>query len=280
LEASPVKPLGAPHYAVAAGVSVVVMTGVDGTVHYTTARTGKLPSFGPWIAVRGVSAASEPAVVGDSSGNIDVYVTGMDSQVHRSVYVKGAWSPWSSLSADGAGTTRVAGAPAAAAIGADRVELVVASETGSLLATSGPSALGGAWQAWHTVPAAGTIKPDVALTESTDGTLAAYVIRASDLAVLRVVNDGRWEYGWQTGGVGHPEAAYIRSGKPYLFIRTVSGDVHVYEPSGANLKGTFTWVSAGVSSPNPIGVWEDPGSGLVMAVSADDGSVRLYTWSV
>jgi hypothetical protein len=117
----------------------------------------------------------------------------------------------------------------------------------------------------------------VALAIGSDGTMAAYVIRSSDLADLRVINDGRWESGFPTGAVGHPEAAYSSTGKPYLFIQSVSGDVQVYEPSGANLRGSMSWTPAGVTSQNPIGVTPVPGLGLVLTTVAADGTVRLYT---
>jgi serine/threonine protein kinase len=280
LPAPPAKPIGALHYAVAADNAYLVMTGADGAVRYASAKTRGRPEYSQWQPVAGLAAATEPTVIGRASGAVEIYVTGSDGQVHRTVFTGGGWSPWSTLAAAGTGTARVVGAPAAVAVGTDRTEVLVASETGSLLATSGIGAVGGAWQQWRAVPAAGSIKPEVALAERADGAMAAYVIRASDLAVLRVVNDGHWEYGWPTGAVGRPEAAYIRAGKPYLFIRAVSGDVQVFEPSGANLKGSMTWVPAGVTSQNPVGVAEDPDHGLVLAVTAADGSVQLYTWGV
>jgi len=127
---------------------------------------------------------------------------------------------------------------------------------------------------------AGSIKPDVAVAARSDGTLAAYVIRASDLAVLRLINDGRWGSTFPTGAVGQPEAAYTNTGKPYLFIQSVSGDVQVYEPSGANLRGSMNWSPVGVISQNPVGVTPVAGLGLVLAVTGADGTVRLYSTGV
>ncbi|MGH3416148.1 MAG: hypothetical protein ACRDSS_06765, partial [Actinocrinis sp.] len=137
----------------------------------------------------------------------------------------------------------------------------------------------GSWLSWHYVSGAGKVKPDVALAVRSDGMLAAYVVRASDLAVLRLVNSGYWSSNWPTGAVGHPEAAFTGgdSGKPYLFIQSISGDVQVYEPTGANLHGSMNWLPVGVTSQNPVGVTPVTGTGLVMTTTATDGTVRLYT---
>ena len=293
--APPAKPLGAVHYVVAGGNSYVLTTGTDGVVRYAVSVPGNAPSgntgntasgastplrFGAWQSLPGMTAADEPAVVGRASGDVEVYVVSTsDDLVHRAVRTGGNWSPWGSLAAAGTGPTHVAGTPAAVILPNGRTQLIVASKSGSLLAANGSGAPGGSWQTWRTVYGAGSIKPDVALTISSDGTMAAYVIRASDLADLRVLNDGSWGYSFPTGAVGHPEAAYTNSGKPYLFIQSVSEDVQVYEPSGANLRGSMNWSPVGVTSQNPVGVTPVPGLGLILATVASDGSIRLYKTS-
>ena len=110
--------------------------------------------------------------------------------------------------------------------------------------------------------------------------MAAYVIRASDLADLRLINDGSWSYTFPTGAVGQPEAGYTSSGKPYLFIQSVAGDVQVYEPTGANLHGSMKWSPIGVTSQNPVGVTPAAGLGLVLATTSADGTVHLYRTGV
>ncbi len=281
--APPVKPIGAVHYVKAGDVAYVVMTGTDGSVRYASqpASTTPTSSFTTWHTLPGLTTSAEPAVVGRTSGSVEIYaVSARDEGMHRAVLSGGRWSPWTALASSGAGTARVAGTPAAVALSGDRTEVLVASKAGSLLAASGSGAATGTWQPWHTVASAGAIKPDVALTIRSDGTMAAYVIRSSDLAVLRLINDGSWGYTYPTGAVGHPEAAYTNTGKPYLFIQSVSGGVQVYEPSGANLHGTMTWAPVGVTSQNPAGVTQIPGLGLVMTATAPDGTVRLYRSSV
>jgi hypothetical protein len=266
------------HYVRAGDSAYVVTAGADGIVRYASAAAGTSPRFTDWRTIPGVTAAAEPAVIGRTSGDIELYVvSGSDGAIHRTVLTGGAWSPWISLASAGTGPTRVAGAPAAVALPDGRTELLVASKAGGLLAATGTGTPTGTWQSWHAVTSAGTIKPDVAVAVRSDGTQAAYVVRASDLADLRLMNDGRWSATWPTGAVGQPEAGYAGDGEPYLFIQSVSGDVQVYKPSGANLHGSMSWSPVGVTSQNPVGVTPVQGLGLVLTATAPDGTVRLYS---
>lgn len=280
--APPTKPIGAVRYVRAGDTAYVIMTGTDGVVRYaaSTPTTTATPHFRNWRAIPGLTASAEPAAIARTSGAVEIYaVSAADDAMYRTVLSNGTWSPWTPLAPAGAGSARAVGAPAAAVLPDGRTELLVASTSGSLLATSGTGTPTGTWQPWRTVPSAGPIKPGVALATRADGTMAAYVIRSPDLAVLRLVNDGDgyWSYTYPTGAVGQPESAYADTGKPYLFIRSISGDVQVYEPSGADLHGTFTWAPVGVTSQNPVGVTPLPGRGLVLTTTAPDGAVRLYT---
>jgi hypothetical protein len=105
--------------------------------------------------------------------------------------------------------------------------------------------------------------------------VAAYVTRASDAAVLRVVDDGYWESAWPTGAVGQPAAAYTADGRPYLFVQAITDDIQVFEPSGSDLHGTMNWVTAGVTTRNPPGVGNS-GSAIAITAVAADGSVGVY----
>jgi hypothetical protein len=237
-----------------------------------------------------VSSDVEPAIVGRASGEAELYVvSSADSQLRRAVYsaTAGSWSSWSTLS--GVGSTEVAGAPAAVALDSTRTEVLVASAAGSLVTTTGQGVGGagggsGAWQSWHTISAAGTVKPGVALTVRSDGSQAAFVIRASDQTVLRLLDSGPSVYGWgqsfSTGAVGQPEAGYTGAGKPDLFVQTDSGDIQLYEPTGATLRGAQATASAGVTSLNPPGIAALPDQRLVVCVTAADGAVRLYASTV
>lgn len=275
--APPVKPIGAVRYVNAGNSAYVVMTGTDGTVRYATANAGTSPQFSSWRSLPGLVAAAEPAAVGRDSGRVEIYaVSSADGQMHRIVLTNGTWSSWSSLAAAGIGPTRVAGAPAAVPLPGDRTELLVAARSGALLAANGSGTTDGSWQPWRLVGSAGAIKPNVALAIRADGAMAAYVIRASDLADLRLINDGSWSYTFPTGAVGQPEAGYVSDGKPYLFIQSVAGDVQVYEPTGANLHGSMKWSPIGVTSQSPVGVTPAAGLGLVLTTTAADGTVRLY----
>jgi serine/threonine-protein kinase len=298
VETPPVKPVGAVRFAAAGNTFLLAMTGTDGTVRFATASApaaAQTPQFGAWNTVPGLSSAAEPALVGRASGGVEVYVvSSADSRIHRALYSSAAasWSPWSALS--GVGSTDLVGAPAAVALDSTRTELLAASSTGGLVTASGPSAAEGAgtgteagtgaWQAWHVISAAGTVKPGVALAARPDGAQAAFVVRASDQAVLRLSNAGSSAYAWgqsfSTGAVGQPESAYTGAGKPYLFVQTAAGDIQIYEPSGSNLRGAQTTASAGVTSHNPPGVAALPDRRLVVCVTAADGAVRLYASTV
>ncbi|HXR71826.1 MAG TPA: protein kinase [Actinocrinis sp.] len=278
--APPVKPIGAVRYVSAGNSAYVVMTGTDGVVRYASANAGKSPRFTAWQSLPGLTASAEPAAVGRDSGRVEIYaVSSADDQVHRIVLTGRTWSPWTSLAAAGIGATRVPGAPAAVPLAGDRTALLVASHSGALLAANGSGAPDGSWQPWRYINSAGSIKPNVALAIRPDGTMAAYVIKAADLADLRLINDGSWSYTFPTGAVGQPEAGYTSGGKPYLFIQSVAGDVQVYEPTGANLHGSMKWSPIGVTSQNPVGVTPAPGLGLVLATTAADGTVHLYRTS-
>jgi hypothetical protein len=276
LPAAPSPPVGAVRYCVAGSTDYVFLTGTDGTIRYAAAPAGG--SFGGWRTLPGFDSSAEAAVVGRADGRVEVYaVSAQTGALQYTVLTAGAWSGWSDL--PGVSDLHAAGAPAAVALDADRTEVIVATRDGGLVASAGPDAPNGTWEDWRTVSEAGPVKPGVALTVASDGTLAAYVIRATDLAVLRVVNDGGWEYGYPTGAVGVPEAAYMGNGRPYLFVQTISDDIQVYEPggSGKDLSGSMNWEYAGVTSYNPPGVLEIPGHGLVLTTTTSDGSVQLYT---
>ena len=302
----PVKPVGAVVFAAAGDMFFVAMTGTDGIVRYATASAvpdtvtrsdtvgfARIPVFGTWRELPGVSSDVEPAIVGRASGEAELYVvSSADSQIHRAHYSApaGSWSSWSTLG--GVGATEVAGAPGAVALDATRTELLVASVAGSLVTTNGPGGGGGTgsgsgsggWQAWHTVSAAGAVKPGVALAVRADGSQAAFVIRSSDQTVLRLLDSGPSGYGWgesfPTGAAGQPGAVYSGAGKPDLFVRAATGDIRVYEPSGATLRGAQTTAFAGVTSAGPPGVAALPDQRIIVCVTAADGTVRLYASTV
>src|SRR5947209_1074293 len=279
--APPVKPIGAVRYVNAGNRAYVVMTGSDGVVRYASANSGPSPRFTAWHSLPGLTTSAEPAAVGRDSGRVEIYaVSSADNQIRRIVMTGGNWSSWTPLSTAGTGSIRVSGAPAAVPLPGDRTALLVASRSGALLAANGSGAPDGSWQPWRYINSAGSIKPNVALAIRADGTMAAYVIRASDLADLRLINDGSWSYTFPTGAVGQPEAGYTSGGKPYLFIQSVAGDVQVYEPTGANLHGSMKWSPIGVTSQSPVGVTPAAGLGLVLATTAADGTVRLYRTGV
>jgi hypothetical protein len=142
----------------------------------------------------------------------------------------------------------------------------------------GAVAANGKFAQWTAVPQAGQIEPQVAVAAHS-GDIAVYVVRASDGATMRVYDDGDgWQYAWPTGAAGQPATAYAADGNPDLFVLSASAGVQVFEFSGADLRGTMNWVSAGVGALGPPGVTGGvPGGGVALAAVNRSGSVSVYT---
>ncbi|MBR7839083.1 serine/threonine protein kinase [Actinospica durhamensis] len=266
--------VGAVQLAYAGSTLYAASTGSDGLLRIAAVPGGSSGGAsgspaGIWSVVPGLSSSVQPALVGRHDGTLELYATSPGGLVARNVLTPGVgWEGWSSL-----GTEHVAGPPAAAAYAADTV--VIASSTDQTLLEAVLNADGGS-AGWQRLPQAGPILPQLALT-SHGTALAAYVVRASDGATLRVSNDGGgWQAAWPTGAAGQPATAYAADGRPDLFVLSASAGVQVFQPSGRDLHGTMTWLPAGVPAAGPPGVAEIPGGGVVLAVAAADGSVGVY----
>ena len=178
------------------------------------------------------------------------------------------WSGWAQL-----GTMRAAGAPAAAADGA---QTVVVAASGKQL-EEGTFAARGKFSNWKVLPQAGLIEPQIAVAAH-GGAIAVYVVRASDGATMRVYqNGGDWQYAWPTGAAGAPATAYAADGHPDLFVLSASAGLQVFEFSGADLRGTMNWAAAGVDAVDAPGVTSVPSGGVALAAVNADGSVSVYT---
>ena len=262
--------VGAVQLAYFDGFLYAAATGADGNVRVATVP-GNARSVASWAIVPGVGSAVQPALVGSSSGQLSLYATARSGLVQRAALGApgSGWSAWVPL-----GTQHVAGAPAAASLGTQN-EVFAASASGSLL--QGTVAADGAFAGWQPLPQAGSIQPQVAAT-SQNGTVAVYVVRASDGATLRVYDDGGgWQSAWPTGAVGQPATAYAADGHPDLFVLSASAGVQVFQFSGADLHGTMSWVSAGVETVNPPGVTAVPGGGVVLTTVSGNGAVDVFT---
>ncbi|HEV2638178.1 MAG TPA: protein kinase [Actinocrinis sp.] len=301
--AAPAEPVGAVAYAGAGpGTAVLAATGTDGVVRVAVAVPGS--PFTAWQELPGLASAAGPSLVGRGSGQVEIFAVAKDGgQVERSVYrpgpaataaatddadadsdviaapgqAAGSWSPWAPVGASGAAGEKFTGDPAAVLQPDGSTLLLATSESGRLWSAvaAEPPGADPSWQGWQSVDAAGPVKPGLALAVRGDGSRAAFVTRARDAAVLRVSYDGRWEPAWPTGAVGLPAAAYTASGRPYLFVQEITGDIQVFEPSGADLHGTMTWTTAGVTTQNPPGVGSSDAAVTVTTVAAD-GSVAVY----
>jgi serine/threonine-protein kinase len=258
--------VGAIQLAYAHNTLYAASTGSDGLV-----RVASVPERS-WAVVPGLRSSVQPALVGRRDGGLELYATSSSGLVERNVLTPGVgWAGWSVL-----GTEHVAGPPAAAAYGDGTV--VIASSTDQALVETVVGRAGAA-RDWQRLPQAGTILPQVALT-ARDGALAAYVVRASDGATMRVYNEGQgWQEAWPTGAAGQPATAYGADGRPDLFVLSVSAGIQVFEFSGHDLHGTMRWVPAGIPAAGPPGVTAVPGGGVALAVPAADGSVAVYRTS-
>jgi serine/threonine protein kinase len=276
--AAPAKPLGAVAYADAGpDTAVLAATGTDGQVRVAVAAPGH--AFAGWQALPGLVSNAAPSLVGRGSGQVELFAVSADSgQIERAVYQSGSWSPWAPVAASGADGEQFAGNPAAVLQPDGSTRLLAVSESGQLWSTVATVSADGSadWADWQVIGAAGPVKPGLALAVRPDGTLSAFVTRARDAAVLRVVDDGGWESAWPTGAVGRPAAAYTAGGQPYLFVQEITGDIQIFEPSGADLHGTMNWTTAGVTTANPPGVGND-GAAITLTVLAADGTVDVYT---
>jgi serine/threonine-protein kinase len=270
----PARVLGAVQIAYAGAALYAATTGSDGLVRVAAVPEGApgTAQSGSWAVVPGLTSTVQPALVGRPGGTLELYATSSAGVVERNVLTPGVgWAGWSALGAE-----HVAGPPAAAAYADDTVVLASSTDQELLEAVVGRD---GGFSGWQELPQAGTILPQIALT-SREGALAAYVVRASDGATLRVYNDGTgWQYAWPTGAAGAPATAYGADGRPDLFVLSVSAGVQVFQFSGRDLRGTMTWVPAGVPAAGPPGVAEIPGGGVALAAPAPDGSIGLYRTS-
>jgi serine/threonine-protein kinase len=261
--------VGAVQLAYFDGFLYAAATGVDGNLRVASVPASTSTAAANWTIVPGVASAVQPALVGATDG-LELYATAKSGRVVRAALSTpgNGWSGWSQL-----GTVKAAGAPAAAADGAQTV--VVVAGTDKRLAEG--AVVAGKFAAWQELPQAGLIDPQVAVA-SHGGAVAAYVVRAADGATMRVYNGGKgWEAAWPTGAAGQPATAYAADGRPDLFVLSPSAGVQVFEFSGADLHGTMNWTSAGVAAVDAPGVASVPSGGVALAAVNTDGSVSVYT---
>jgi serine/threonine protein kinase len=266
--ASPV--VGAVQLAYFDGFLYAAATSADGHLRVASVPSGTSTTGANWTIVPGVSSAVQPALVGAADG-LELYATTPGGDIMRAVLSTPGtgWSGWTRL-----GAAHAAGAPSAAADGGQTI-VVAAGPDKHLI--EGTVAAGGKFTAWQQLPQAGLIEPQVAVAAH-DGAVAVYVVRASDGATMRVYDDGKgWQYAWPTGAAGQPATAYAADGDPDLFVLSASAGVQVFEFSGAELRGTMNWASAGVAAVGPPGVTSVPSGGVALAAVNGDGSVSVYT---
>ncbi len=212
LPAAGVALTGGPRAVTVSGTTYVFARGADRNVWYVTwnRATGR---YGGWQRLTGIHVSGDPAVVSATPGTVDLFALGTDGLLYRRTLGGGAWSQWYQVDE----RTRFDAAPAAASSAPGRIDLI--GRTGGDLVTA--SLVAGRWNAWEVVPIAGRITAAPALVSGRAGTLDAFVVRASDGAVLRLpFADGAWrptQVADRLDASGRPEAVW-EDGRLYVVV--------------------------------------------------------------
>lgn len=180
---------------------------------------GEGPRWGEWRRLPTFRTTDDPAAVSTAPGRMDVFAVGAtDKLLYRSTLADGRFGEWTRTDAK----TKLGGAPAAVATG-DRIDIVARTSTDGLAAGS---LTGTSWSGFTTVPSAGRIEAAPALTAGVPGTLAAFVVRAGDHAVLHIpFLDGTWREPERVGlaASARPAAAYTQGRGLLVLARDGNG---------------------------------------------------------
>ncbi len=175
---------GGPRAVSVSGTTYLFARGADRDIWYV-ALDQATGHYGRWGHLTGIHVADDPAVVSARPGTLDLFALGTDGLLYRRTLGHGAWGQWFQVDE----RTKFDAAPAAASSQPGRIDLV--GRTGGDLVTA--SLVGGRWNAWAVVPTAGRITAAPGLVSHRPGTLDAFVVRASDGAVLRLpFANGAW----------------------------------------------------------------------------------------
>ena len=194
---------GGPRAVSLAGTTYVFARGADRNIWYVTwnRATGR---YGRWQRLTGIHVTDDPAVVSARPGTIDLFALGTDGLIYRRTFGAGVWGQWFQVDE----RTKFDAAPAAASSAPGRIDLV--GRTGGDLVTA--SLVDGRWNAWAVVPTAGRIAAAPGLVSPRPGALDAFVVRASDGAVLRLpFANGAWrptQVIERLDATGRPEPVY------------------------------------------------------------------------
>ncbi len=248
---------GGPRAVTLSGLTYVFARGVDRNVWYLTwdRATGH---YGAWRRLTGIHVDGDPAVVSAAPGTLDLFALGTDKLLYRRTLGRTGWGQWYQVDE----RTRFDAAPAAASSAPGRIDLV--GRTGGDLVTA--SLVDGRWNAWAVVPTAGRITGAPELVSRRTGTLDAFVVRASDGAVLRLpFADGAWrptQVADRLDASGRPAAAWA-AGRLYLLV-----------PAGGGLAQAVLTDAGWSRSAAPAAVREADGSPA--ALLADGGGLQIW----
>lgn len=213
--------IGGPAVTFAGSSPHVFGRGLDGRLWERTRVNG---TWQPWAKVDGLVITAQPAAVGHPDGRIDVFVRDTADQVRTKTYVPGTgWGDWSSLE------MTTGSAPAAAAVAADTVRVVV---TGKDHAVWTRTRTGATWSDWTSLGESTYSPPGIGADPATGRTWVFVRNAGTDRLRVRVF-DGSWGE-WQIMGglyVDGPGASYAggktvvvgRGRDGALWSRTISG---------------------------------------------------------
>jgi peptidoglycan/xylan/chitin deacetylase (PgdA/CDA1 family) len=250
-----------------AGATLVVAArGSDGALWLRTQDQG---TWGPWESLGGVLAAA-PAVIGDPTGRIDVFVRGINNQIYtRARPPGGSWSSWASI---GSGA---ASGPAAVRVGASGIEVYVA-RTDHTIWGSSRSAAG--WSAWQPLGGVSHSAP-AATSNPKSGTVSVFVRGTNNMLYLKQRKAGTWT-GWQRLGISLIDApAAVTTARLGLDVVVRGTDNALWsgrQRSGAWSAWSRAWVPAPPAAPpsSRLGVdWTRiPTTARVVALTFDAGA--------
>ncbi|WP_308217302.1 protein kinase domain-containing protein [Streptantibioticus silvisoli] len=198
---APVALTGGPRAVRVSGATYVFARGADQNIWYV-GWNQKADRYTSWVRLTGIHVKGDPAVVSARPGTIDLFAVGTDGLLYRRTLTAGGWGQWFQVDE----RTKFDAAPAAASSAPGRIDLV--GRTGGDLVTA--SLVDGRWNAWAVVPTPGRITAAPALVSRHADTLDAFVVRASDGAVLHLpFANGAWRPTQVVGRLdadGRPEA--------------------------------------------------------------------------
>ena len=161
----------------------------DGEIYYR-AESGEDDWSTDWQRVAPGSATSDPTFARDWDGNLNLFVTGDDGQVWRSIHdlASGGWGPWVRLG----GSPALGARPVAVLDAWGGLEVFVRTESDRLAYRRQVPTRNFEWTAWTELP--GTLTSDPVVAANVNGTLAVFGLDDSGRAQV-ICHSHPWTLG-------------------------------------------------------------------------------------